>query len=89
MASLFGLPSGMYSCLNCAEYIYGSTNDIQDFISEHMCEKIDKVEKTQRLKESMAIVESIVESMPQDNTPAMMSRPLYHHFPLQGNLFLI
>lgn len=62
---------GMYSCWRCAEYVIGSSIDLQEFIAEHMCESIDEAMKAHRLNEIKAIFE---QSIPKIQ-PKLLQRP--------------
>lgn len=55
---------GMYICGRCAEYVFGNTINIEQFIDEHMC--TEESMKAQRLEELKVMLEQ---------PPQMLQRP--------------
>lgn len=62
--SIHEMAFGMYSCWRCAEYVIGSTVELQEFIAEHMCESTDEAMKAHRLTEFKVILEQIMPEIP-------------------------
>lgn len=71
---------GMYSCLQCAEYVYGKLVDVQAFIGEHMCESTDETTKVQRVKQLKDILQQDILENLAKNAPKSLQQSCEYFF---------